>query len=197
MPITEDVILFQLIKTKLTKLFMTLRNLFTILLVALATFVSAQGVVRPLQTLRSDAIESQKLILNKGVFTGKALTLTATTAKASLIPSSLAVYNYVNTKQAIESYTTVTDTVNRTVASGTTVFNFPANQVNFTVTLPADSVAGTIVWLIFVDNVTTVTVSAPAAQTIGGSALVAATGGTTVASYIYIAAPVRKWFRRD
>lgn len=175
---------------------MNLRNLFTIVLVALATFASAQAVVRPLQIVRADAVESQKLTLRKGVFTSKALVVDST-AKSSQIPSALAVYNYTNAKQSIESYTTVSDTANLSVSRGTTVFDFAANQTNLTITLPADSVAGSIVWLIFADTVTTVTVSAPAGQTIGGTALTTAVGGLTVASYIYIAAPVRRWFRRD
>lgn len=168
---------------------------FVIALFATITLTS-QAVVRPLQVGKFDRVESQTLTLRKGVFTSKALSIDAN-AKSSQIPSALAVYNYVNTKQSIESYTTVTDTTNLSVSRGTTVFNFPSAQASLTITLPADSVAGSIVWLIFDDNVTAVTVSAPVGQTIGGTALTTAVGGTTVASYIYIAAPVRRWFRRD
>jgi len=197
MVITEDIILFKLIKNKLTKLikfFMNLRNLFTIVLVAFATILSAQAVVRPLQIIRCDAVESQKLTLRKGVFTSKTLTIDST-AKSSSIPSALAVYEYVNLKQHREAYTIVTDTVNAAVTTGTTVYNFGANQATYTVILPSAPVAGDIVWLIFNKNVTTLTVSA--GDTIGGTALTAATGGTTVASYIYIGGAVDKWFRRD
>lgn len=198
MVITEDIILFKLIKQKLTKLikfFMNLRNLFTIVLVAFATILTAQTVVRPLQIIRCDAVESQKLTLRKGVFTSKALTIDST-AKSSQIPSALAVYNYVNLKASNETYTIVTDTVNASVTAGTTVYNFGASQVTYTVTLPATPNNGDIVWLLFNKNVTTLTVSG-GTNTVGGTALTAATGGTTVASYIYIGGAVDKWFRRD
>lgn len=198
MVITEDIIHFKKLSLKLKKLLQKMFKFLSVLFVTLFTAVTlnSQVVVRPLQVGKFDRVESQTLSLRKGIFTGKALSIDST-AKSSQIPSALAVYNYVNAKQSIESYTTVTDTANLSVSRGTTVFDFASGQANLTITLPADSVSGSIVWLIFADTVTAVTVSAPAGQTIGGTALTTAVGGSTVASYIYIGAPVRRWFRRD
>lgn len=99
---------------------MNFRNLFTILFVALATILSAQ-VVRPTQTGRFDAVETAKLTVKGGVFTGKALTISQATAKAGLIPSALAVYNAINARIGGGTYTLPTTNPDTTTSNRTVI----------------------------------------------------------------------------
>lgn len=174
---------------------MTLQKILTIAVLFCTTiFASAQGVIRPTQISKFDEIVTKKLNLNGGVFTAKTLQITPTTAKSGAIPSSLAVYNYVTEKAYNKSYSVVTDSTNATVLKGCTVFNFDTTQSTFTVTLPASPTAGDVVELMFNRPVTAVTVSA--ANTIVGTALTAASIGTS-AVYHFIGNGINKWFRRN
>ena len=118
----EDVLHFiKNLITTIKKIGMNFRNLITLCLVAFATLLSAQAVVRPSQIGRFDAVETAKLTVKGGVFTGKALTLTAATAKSSNIPSALAVYNAINARIAGGTYSLPTTNPDTTTSNRTVI----------------------------------------------------------------------------